>query len=582
MKRALWSVGFLLLPLSWGLEVTLGHSKLLRQAEGPELWPSAPAAIRTEEDGGTDRPMATLALAPMAPLMWCLSSLAAQYVAVSSALGIARMVRQLQGRSDQEEPSAFHRALESAELTLHFAPMLCVLFLAAQMQAMLRSNNHEDPPLWMCNCMEVASAALIIQTLLAVLAPLLVRRAGDEEGQPQLAAPVDAFDEDAVVVRNGPGWVRATSAVAMTLLMGASAAVCAGILSLRMPTENGSGGIAPAVSYTVNLTLQLFVVHLALAAAANTLPKQRGHNGSKLLRVLKLAADTVFFAPALCVLFIGARVRALQVDRGQGVVQSWAVHAFGACSVALLVQTLVVVLVPFLPGGDARRGASKVKGDVEIAFVNAEHGPARCLFTLLRYAPCLALCASVVVVLASIVTLSSPTGQTPPLPPTIKCSIWLAGQFLGVHLSVWAARAACDFTGGRRFWLILVRTLHTAAGTVQLCPMLAVLFLTLRLRAQEITGNIGAPQGWAQDAMYVCTGAALIQLAVCLVGGIISASGSRAGSSPFWRRALVGMQLVLMLAIYGGAVAVCIAFYMVTPATAGGHGGLLALQAAYK
>lgn len=581
MKWTLWSVGFLLVPSCLGLEVTLGHSKLVNRADDPELWPSAPKAIRTEEDDGTDRPMATLALAPMAPLMWCLSSLAAQYIAVCSALGIARTSRQLQGRSD-EEPSTFHRALESAELTLHFAPMLCVLFLAVQMQAMLRSNNHEDPPLWMCNCMEAASAALIVQTLLAVLAPMLAGRAEDGEEQPQLAAPVDAFDEDAVMVRNGPGWVRVSSAVATTLLMGASAAVCVGILSLRMPTEDGVGRIAPAVSYTVNLTLQLFVVHLALAAAANTLPKQRGRSGSKLLRVLKLAADTVFFAPALCVLFVGARVRALQVDGGQGVVQPWAVHAFGACSVSLLVQTVVVVTVPFLPGGDARRGASKVKGDVEIAFVSAEHGPAQCLFTLVRYAPCLALCASVVVVLASIITLASPRGQTPPLPPTIKCSIFLAGQFLLVHLSVWAARAACDFTGGRRFWLILVRTLHTATGTVQLCPMLAVLFLTLRLRAQEITGNVGAPQGWAQDAMYMCTGATLIQLAVCLLGGVLSAFRSQAGSSSFWRWALVGMQLVLVLVIYGGAVAVCVAFYMVTPATTGGYGGLLAFQVAYK
>lgn len=526
--------------------------------------------------------MATLALAPMAPLMWCLSSLAAQYIVVCSALGITRMARQLQGTSDEEEPSTFHRALESAELTLHFAPMLCVLFLAAQMQAMHRSNNHEDPPLWMRSCMEAASTALIVQTLLAVLAPALAGRTEDGEGH-QLAAPVSAFDEDAVVVRNGPVWVRATSALAMTLLMGASAAICVGILSLRMPSDDASGRIAPAVSYTVNLTLQLFLVHLALAVAANVLPKQRGRSGSKLLRVLKLAADTVFFAPALCVLFIGARVRALQVDGGRGMVQPWAAHAFGACSVALLIQTAVVVTVPFLPGGDARRGTSKVKGDVEIAFVNLEHGLAQCMFTVLRYVPCLALCASVLVVLASILTLSSPTGQTPPLPPTIQCSICLAGQFLLVNLSIWAARAACDFTGGRRFWLILVRTLHTAAGTVQLCPMLAVLFLTLRLRAQELTGNVGSPQGWAQDAMYLSTGASLIQMAVCFLGGVLSASGSRtAGSLSFWRRALLGTQVVLMLAIYGGAVAVCIAFYTVTPATAGGHGGLLAVQVAFK
>merc|ERR1719214_459919 len=58
------------------------------------------------------------------------------------------------------------------------------------------------------------------------------------------------------------------------------------------------------------------------------------------------AADTVVLAPMLCILFIGARMRALQMDPKNGAPQPWAQTLFYVCAYGLLVGTGLVLLNP--------------------------------------------------------------------------------------------------------------------------------------------------------------------------------------------------------------------------------------------
>jgi len=338
------------------------------------------------------------------------------------------------------------------------------------------------------------------------------------------------------------------------------------------------------VSCTVNLTLQFFAVHFLLAAVATACRNSRGRSGPKVFRVLKLAANTVFLAPMLCILFIAAHVRALQVYPGHGRPQWWATGAFYLCNYSLLLQTLVVIAVPFLPGGDVRRGTSLMKGDVEITFVQYEHRSVRLAFILVQYAPCLLICSGVAAVFASILSLSAPAGRTPPLPPAMLCVLGLTAQFFLVHLGLWASAACRGLSSGARGQngaqaTALAKTMRSAAATVQVCPMLAILFVGLRLRAQQITGQTGAPQPWAQAAMYLSTGAALLQLLLCLLAGtaigraLLAGGGglqaSEEGGHAMLRRTALGVQALLFLALYGGAAAVCAALFVLTPETAG-------------
>merc|ERR1719420_1611904 len=58
------------------------------------------------------------------------------------------------------------------------------------------------------------------------------------------------------------------------------------------------------------------------------------------------AADTVVLAPMLCILFIGARMRALQIDPKNGAPQKWAQTLFYVCAYGLLVGTCLCLLNP--------------------------------------------------------------------------------------------------------------------------------------------------------------------------------------------------------------------------------------------
>merc|ERR1719169_401352 len=80
-------------------------------------------------------------------------------------------------------------------------------------------------------------------------------------------------------------------------------------------------------------------------------------------QVMVTATNSMNFAPMLAVLFIGARMRALQMDPVHGHPQRWAQNCFYACTYALMVQTLLCIAVPVVLGGKAKQG--DVEGDIE-------------------------------------------------------------------------------------------------------------------------------------------------------------------------------------------------------------------------
>ena len=68
--------------------------------------------------------------------------------------------------------------------------------------------------------------------------------------------------------------------------------------------------------------------------------------------------------------------------------------------------------------------------------------------------------------------------------------------------------------GESDFLNIAVTTLDSARATVQFCPMMSILFVGLRMRALQITDQKGAPQGWAQQGMFLSTYAIMVQVSV--------------------------------------------------------------------
>merc|ERR1719473_1617112 len=218
------------------------------------------------------------------------------------------------------------------------------------------------------------------------------------------------------------------------------------------------------------------------------------------------------FAPMLAVLFIGARMRALQMDPVNGAPQKWAQNCFFMCTYALLAQTCLCIAIPVILGGKAKKG-SKGEGDMEYEVNNMVPGV---IMTIIRY--CIMICIYVgfTCVIWSIFTIEHPAGPqyTPPISVTMQCVINLTVQFFTVYLGLWIAQTVKDFLG---YPLPrLSELMEDAKGTIAFCPMLAILFVGTRMRALLITNNKGAPQGWVQDGMYMATWAVLIQFLMVL------------------------------------------------------------------
>merc|ERR1719181_1673659 len=115
--------------------------------------------------------------------------------------------------------------------------------------------------------------------------------------------------------------------------------------------------VSPAVGSTMNLCIQFFVVYLVVAIS-RTMTQVMGSKPwlQKLETVFNQAQLTLNFAPMLCILFIGARMRALQIDPKHGNPQRWAQMCFYMCAYSVLVQVILVVALPLATSASVKKG----------------------------------------------------------------------------------------------------------------------------------------------------------------------------------------------------------------------------------
>merc|ERR1719313_2287939 len=269
-----------------------------------------------------------------------------------------------------------------------------------------------------------------------------------------------------------------------------------------------------------------------------------------------MAANTMGMAPMLCVLFLGARMRALQMDPINGNPQRWAQNCFFMCTYALIAQTCVAIFVPLVLG----------------------------------------VYSGAVAVVCSVFTIEHPKGpeHTPPLSPTMQCVTNLASQYFFVYLLLWIFYTVKDFFD---YDMPKIKdAIETAKTTVQFAPMISVLFIATRMRALQISNNMGAPQGWAQDGMYLCSWALLVQFLMCLLVPIFTkekyVTDSLDGPAkdhnkkidakvpgtdyqiPGGHFVLETLRYLALIALLGGITTVIVSVFLITPETANGRGSI--------
>merc|ERR1719171_582985 len=143
-------------------------------------------------------------------------------------------------------------------------------------------------------------------------------------------------------------------------------------------------------------------------------------------------------------------------------------------------------------------------------------------------------------------------------------------------ISTFSPKAGIEYDSRIEKRNVAAEALIAAKESVQFAPALSVLFLGARMRALQITNNMGAPQGWAQDAMFLCTASVIMQAIVSSAGRVVGHQQQALGAEKGGASAgLEGFNALLLLIMHGGALAVIISVFLITPLTANGRGSML-------
>merc|ERR1719181_1587866 len=139
------------------------------------------------------------------------------------------------------------------------------------------------------------------------------------------------------------------------------------------------------------------------------------------------------------------------------------------------------------------------------------------ILTVGRWIIMVCIYIGVACVIYSVFVIQHPKGEqyTPPISVTMQCVVNLTVQFFTVYVLIWVCVTVKELTGWE--WHFLSNAMENAKGTIAFCPMLAILFVATRMRALQLTNQKGAPQGWAQDGMYMATWSILIQFLMVLL-----------------------------------------------------------------
>lgn len=558
----------------------------------------AAAAVRTD-------------LPPVSVAMQCTVNLLIQWFLVYTFMALVRTHNELNKTAPWTRAA---HILNGMVQSVNLAPMLCVLFLGVRMRALQLAQGdpalYELPQWWVEVSMRTCTWTLLVQTVMVLLVPLVVdeppaRMRGNThaaDGLPGAKSATNLAAKIFMAIRYAALFVLYagfTAICAGAFLMPAPEAVWpdgkrCGVFTIRDGSKcAGAPPVSSAVLCTMFLSAQYFGIYLGLAVVQNVIDlRGRSEWLDKLEGVLIMTTHTVAFAPMLCILFMGARMRALQIDPVAGNPQDWAQVAMYVCTGALLAQLLTILFIPLVLGGTVDREPGSAEGDVSFRLpTSGDQSPRTGLkvLTVFRFLMLLLLYGGIVAVILSVHTIRDLEGKRPVVSASMHCVMTLTGQYFLVYLLLFAASTIKQFfESAKDLMSVWVPTFIAAEKAVAFCPMLSVLFVGLRLRALQMTNQRGNPQGWAQQGMFLCVYAVGLQLTcVCVLpfftgrspstdedGNVVITPRTKEGAGAA-AYLLVACRFVALVALYGGAAACVYALYTITPETANGEGLLL-------
>jgi hypothetical protein len=502
----------------------------------------------------------------------CIVIMVCQYMIIYMALAVVRTYHEFSGTPK----GAVEAGLKGATQTLTYGPMLCVLFIACRMRVEFLSDGKDQPQIWVQNCMYALTYAVLASTLLVLLMPLATGKPLPlKEGTCDLEAPKEEEGSKLVF------YILTVCRYLILLgLYGGLVGVIVGICIYLPPGATDLSKLpppAPAVMCTMILAVVFFLTQLVIQGC-RTYTEFAGVEFPKVVNVMTAAASTVEFAPMLAIVFLAARMRALQHD---GQPQAWAQNCMYAATAAMCATTLMAIIVPCVLGGSQTK--NETTGEVTFELPDPSLGY---LMIAIRFLCMAGFYGGVVGVIYSIFVFEAPAGPdaTLPVSPTVQCVVNLTSQFFFVYLVLVVCLTISEVSGGKipleryKFY----SALEAAKATLAFAPMLSILFVTTRMYALLITDKKGAPQAWVQDGMYMATWSLLFSFLSCLLTGFfmdeveVDEDGNVTNkfTNPIVALAFTIFRYFTMLLLYGGIGIVVYGLFVMTPETANGRGSL--------
>merc|ERR1719181_1194559 len=208
--------------------------------------------------------------------------------------------------------------------------------------------------------------------------------------------------------------------IALLALYGGFTAIIVSVFIIEHPTDvSMTPPVSPAMKCVMNLTVQYFFIYLMLFVCISL--KQCMGNIPCLtvaIGVFEAGQKTVMFAPMLSILFIGTRMRALQLAKAQdGTIPpeagppGYAQDAMFLCTWSVLIQVCMALLVCLLTCG----GAPQMDEDGNVKKPEGGNFVVGIILDIIKYLSMLAMYGGVVTIIVAIFLMTPET-----IPPYAK------------------------------------------------------------------------------------------------------------------------------------------------------------------
>mmetsp|Transcript_132545 Transcript_132545/g.229342 ORF Transcript_132545/g.229342 Transcript_132545/m.229342 type:complete len:594 (-) Transcript_132545:49-1830(-) len=512
----------------------------------------------------------------------CIVAITAAYAVVFAALALTRTYHEVSAtpRGNVEA------SLKAAFQTMTYGPMVCVLFLGYRMHVEFLSDGKDDPQWWAQICMYGVTLSMLASTLMVIMMTLVFgKRKYVREGE----LITSDFSLEDMESRGLKFVLSAVRYSIIFVLYGGLAGLVAGMF-LYKPSQ-GMDKVpdpAPAIYCTIVIATIFFSAQIIIAAC-RTISEFTDRDTASIVGIMEGAASTVEFGPMLSVLFLAARMRALQHNSQP---ETWAAISMLVATGALAFTTLLAVAVPLAFGGTME--VDPVTNEARFEVPNKLDRILGLALVWLRYLTLVTFYGGTICVVVSIFTFQSPAGpeHTMPLSPTVQCVMMLTLQFFTIYFLQTLMISASDLSQGEypMHNCSLFYALESARATVQFAPMLAILCVATRMYALLLTDKKGSPQSWVQYSMFLATWSLLISALACLGTGLTMGKVEQDEDgnviNKFDKKIFAVTMQVLryccMAMFYGGIIAIITGLFLMEPETATGRGHLLTADRAFK